>query len=464
MKPLVAIVGRPNVGKSALFNRILGGRRRAITKDEPGVTRDLNYADCSEGGRSFTLVDTGGFEPAAKEAILRKVKEQATLAVEEADVIIFLMDNRQGVMPGDRELVAMLRRTGKKVIYAANKVDTKRLIPAVSDFYSLGIDDVLAVSAESGLGVDELLDAVIANLPREEPSRTAGWPAVSAVGPSRTEATEAGQTANQPSLTERVRVAIVGRPNAGKSSLLNKLIGKQRAIVSDVPGTTRDSIDTPFEKDGKGYLFIDTAGIRKKGRITRTLEAYCVFAAIKTIERSDVALLVIDGMEGLKMQDEKIAGFIERRGKGCVIVVNKWDTVVKDVDSTRLYTERIRLTMPFLQYAPVVFTSALTGRGIRDLFGRIDEVFEQSTRRFTTSRLNRLLEGFVAQTRPSAYRGKEVKLYYMTQTGTAPVKFAVFANLPKGVTESYRRYLVNRFRESLGLTDAPVRVVFRSRR
>ncbi len=436
MKPVVAIVGRPNVGKSSLFNRLIG-RRKAITKAEPGVTRDVNYADCEEKGRIFTLVDTGGFEPAAKEGILRQIKEQAILAMEEADVIILLMDARTGPTPSDRELVEMLRKTEKKVIYAANKVDARSLMDLTAEFYSLGVDSILPVSAEHGLGTAELVDAVLDSLPEYEPVAEAD---------------------------EWVKVAIVGRPNAGKSSLLNRLLGRERAIVSEVPGTTRDSIDTPLERDGRKYLFIDTAGIRKKQRISRRLETYCVVAAIKSIERCDLSLLVIDGNEGVRTQDEKIGGLIEDRGKACIIVVNKWDLVEKDTDTMRIYTEAIRSKMPFLSFAPLVFVSALTGRRVEGIFDTIDRVMEEGSRRIPTSKLNQLLAQFTKAHRPPAYRGREIRFYYTTQVGTAPQRLAVFTNYPAGVPDSYRRYLVNRFRESLGLMDVPLRISFRSRR
>ncbi len=436
MKPVVAIVGRPNVGKSSLFNRLIG-RRKAITKAEPGVTRDVNYADCEEKGRIFTLVDTGGFEPAAKEGILRQIKEQAILAMEEADVIILLMDARTGPTPSDRELVEMLRKTEKKVIYAANKVDARSLMDLTAEFYSLGVDSILPVSAEHGLGTAELVDAVLDSLPEYEPVAEAD---------------------------EWVKVAIVGRPNAGKSSLLNRLLGRERAIVSEVPGTTRDSIDTPLERDGRKYLFIDTAGIRKKQRISRRLETYCVVAAIKSIERCDLSLLVIDGNEGVRTQDEKIGGLIEDRGKACIIVVNKWDLVEKDTDTMRICTEAIRSKMPFLSFAPLVFVSALTGKRVEGIFDTIDRVMEEGSRRIPTSKLNQLLAQFTKAHRPPAYRGREIRFYYTTQVGTAPQRLAVFTNYPAGVPDSYRRYLVNRFRESLGLMDVPLRISFRSRR
>ncbi len=439
MKPVVAIVGRPNVGKSTLFNKLIG-RRKAITKAEPGVTRDVNYADCKERGRVFSLIDTGGFEPAVTEGIMVQVREQARLAIEDADLIMLLLDGREGPTPDDIELVDILRKTDKDVIFVINKIDTNELHSGVAEFYSLGIESVFPVSAEHGRGLGELFDEILKFLPdapKVDPDEVAG---------------------------DQIKVAIVGRPNAGKSSLLNRLIGRERAIVSDVAGTTRDSIDTTFEKDGKEYLFIDTAGIRKKNRISRKLEIYCVMEAIKNIERSDVVLLVVDGHEGLRMQDEKIAGLIERSGRACIIVVNKWDLVEKDTHTTKLYTERIHDMMPFLSFAPIEFISALTGKRAKEVFEAVDRVMEAGVKKTSTSKLNKLLTGFVSRHHPAVYRGKEVKLYYVTQTGTAPQRFTVFVNHADGIQKAYRRYLINRFRESLDLTDVPVRVSFRSRR
>ena len=442
MKPIVAIVGRPNVGKSTLFNRLIG-RRKAITKDEPGVTRDLNYADCDAWGTVFTLVDTGGFEPAVKEGILKQVREQALFAVEEADLTVFLMDGRDGLTPADIEIGRILRESNKPVIYAVNKIDIEKLLPDASEFYSLGVKKIMCLSSEHGSGVGELIDEITGKLPKaplEAPP----------------EADETGE--------DVVKVAIVGRPNVGKSSLLNKLIGKERVIVSSIAGTTRDAIDTLFDKDGKKYLFIDTAGIRKKSRITMKLEAYCVVEAIKSIERANIALLVIDGMEGLKSQEEKIGGLIEDRGKCCVIVVNKWDIVEKDSKTASVYEERIRGMMPFLSYAPIVFVSALSGQRVSAVFDVMARVVVQATTKFQTSKLNKCLEEFVARHHPPAYAGKEVKLYYVTQTRTMPPAFTIFVNRPEGIVDSYKRYLVNSFRESLSLNSAPLRISFRKRR
>ncbi len=437
MRPVVAIVGRPNVGKSTLFNRLLG-RRKAITTNEPGVTRDLNYAEVDEGGRRFTIVDTGGFEPDSEAEIPRKVILQTRLAIEEADLIILVMDGRTGPTPQDRELVHMLRMCGKPVVYVINKIDSAGKEAGLPEFFVLGIDDMIPVSAEHGRRMDELLDRVLSLLPPEEE--------------------ETGSEEG------RIRVAIVGRPNVGKSSLLNRLLKKERAIVSDLPGTTRDALDTPLDLDGRRYLFIDTAGIRRKARISRTVEVFSVMGAIRSIERADVVLLVLDGTEGVMGQDERIAGLIEERARACIIVVNKWDLVEKDARTSHLYTGHIRSRIRGLSFAPVVFVSAMTGRNIKRLFSTIDELFEQSTRHFQTSLLNRLLGEITSRYTPPSWRGREVKLYYITQTGVSPPRFLIFTNHPEGIQDSYRRYIEGRLREGLGVGNVPVRVSFRRRR
>ena len=435
MKPIVAIVGRPNVGKSTLFNRLIG-RRRAAVADEPGVTRDLNYGDVEELGRSFTLVDTGGFEPASEDEILRQVREQANLAIEDSDVIVFLMDGRAGLTPQDREIAGMLRRAEKPVLYAVNKIDAQSLEAEAMEFYGLGVSNVISVSAEHGLGLAELMDAVIARLPEAE---------------------------DEPEHGERIKIALVGRPNVGKSSLLNRLIGKQRSIVSNVAGTTRDSVDTPFDLNGRGYVFIDTAGIRKKGKVSLRLENYCVMEAIRSIERCDVAALILDGGVGVQGQDERIAGLIEDRKKCCVIIVNKWDIVEKDTHTTKHATEAIRNKLPFLTYPPVLFTSALTGQRVPLVLETATEVFDKSCERVRTSVLNKVLEALYYKHRPPAYHGREIKFYYATQSGTAPPTFVIFTNHPEGIIESYKRYVVNELRSSLGMETVPMKVYYRQR-
>ena len=435
MKPLLAIVGRPNVGKSTLFNRIIG-RKKAITKDEPGVTRDINFGDAFEGGRYFSVVDTGGFEADVTEGIMVQIREQVRLAVEEADVIILLMDGRSGLVPQDRDLVELLRTSGKRVLYAVNKVDTPSQEASTADFYAIGVDEVMGVSAENGMGVAELVDRAVELLPDAEEEDAA-------VG---------------------TRVAIVGRPNVGKSSLLNRLLGKERSIVSDVSGTTRDSIDTHISVGGRDYTFIDTAGIRKKNRISLKVEAYSVMEAVRCIDKSDVVLLVIDGVEGLEGQDEKIAWLAENRSKAVIFVVNKWDIVEKDTDTQKEYIEDIREKATHMAYAPVVFLSALTGSRTERVFDVIDHVIEQGGIKVPTSKLNDAFKGITTRHLPPMYRGRPIKFYYITQVGTYPIRFAVFVNYPDGVGDSYKRYIMARLREVFSLDSVPIRVEFRSRR
>lgn len=435
MRPIVAIVGRPNVGKSTLFNRILG-RKKAIVHDEPGVTRDLNFADMEEFGRPFTLVDTGGFETATKDEILQQVRDQARLAIEDADVIVFVMDGRTGPTGEDRELVQMIRKSGKSVVYAANKIDSEMLASCVAEFYSMGIKDVLGVSAEHGKGVNELIDAIMERLPEAEPV---------------------------PEDTDRIKVAILGRPNAGKSSLLNRIIGRPRAIVSAVAGTTRDAVDTPYDTQTGRYLFIDTAGIRKKSKISLTVETYSVMEAIRSIDKCDVAILVIDAKDGVKGQDEKIAGLIEDRKKCCIIIVNKWDLVEKETSTAEHVAAALKAKLPFIAYAPVLFTSALTGQRVPKVIEKIDEIFEMSRRRITTSQLNSVFEPIASRHRPGSFKGKEVKFYYITQSAIQPPTFVVFTNIPEGVDDAYKRYLSNSLKEAIGLDDVPIKLFFRPR-
>ncbi|OGP21202.1 MAG: ribosome biogenesis GTPase Der [Deltaproteobacteria bacterium GWA2_55_10] len=434
MKPIVAIVGRPNVGKSTLFNKLLG-RRKAIVHDMPGVTRDLNYGDAEEEGRAFTIVDTGGFE-AGEDVIIKQVREQARLAVEDADVIVFAMDGKAGPMPGDAELVDMLRRSGKPVIYAVNKMDTPGHIPLSAEFYSLGIKEVFPVSAEHGIGLNDLIDEIIKRLPVKELQEVD---------------------------EERIRVAIVGRPNVGKSSLLNRIIGKPRAIVSAVAGTTRDPVDTPVEIEGRKYLFIDTAGIRKKNKVSMTVESYSVVEAIRSIERCGVAILVVDGKDGVMTQDERIAGLIEERKKCCMVLVNKWDLVEKDTRTADYAKDTVRNKLPFISYAPVLFTSAMTGQRVPKVLETVNGLVDKARTQVTTSALNSALVEIVARFRPHAFKGKEVKFYYATQVGTMPPAFIIFSNHPEGVEPSYERYLVSALRERLGLDDVPLRLVFKRR-
>ena len=452
MKSIVAIVGRPNVGKSTLFNRILG-KRKAIVKNEPGVTRDLNYADVVDQGKEFTLIDTGGFEAIPPRpwgqisnlspkggrgdlTILAKVREQALLAIEEADIIVFLMDGRDGFLPSDRDVADILRKTSKPVIYAVNKIDTSKQEQGLADFYRLGMDNLFPVSAELGKGVYELLEKIISLIPKTSPTKEK----------------EKG-----------IKLAVVGRPNVGKSSLVNKLLGYERVMVSAMPGTTRDAIDTPFMYNKKKYLLIDTAGIRKKTRIGRTLEKYSVMVAIKNIERCDVALLIIDAMDGMTEQDEKIAGLIYERGKGCIIVVNKWDLPEKETNTVKQYTERIRWKVKFLQFAPVVFVSTVTGQRIFKTLEIVNEVIEQLEKRIPTAQLNKFFDGFKKHHQPPIYKNKSVKIYYITQTDIKPPTFVGFVNFPEGIHFSYERFLVNQIREAFGLNQVPIRLYFKKK-
>jgi GTP-binding protein len=441
MKPIVALVGRPNVGKSTLFNRLIG-KRKAIVKNEPGITRDLNYADMVEQGRAFTLVDTGGFEPISTHqdgvdsTILAKVREQALLAIEEADIIVFIMDGRDGFLPSDIDVANILRKVNKPVIYTVNKIDTSNQEQGLADFYRLGMENLIPVSAELGKGVYELMDKIISLIPK---------------------------TSSVKEEEERIRLAVVGRPNVGKSSLVNKLLGYERVMVSDMPGTTRDAIDTPFNYDKRKYLLIDTAGIRKKARISRTVEQYSVMAAIKNIERCDIALLVIDAMDGMTEQDEKIAGLIYDRGKGCIVVVNKWDMPEKETNTAKQYAERIRWKVKFLQFAPIIFVSALTGQRIFKILERVNEVLEQLKKRIATSQLNKFFDEFNKYHQPPIYNGKTVKIYYITQTDIKPPTFVAFVNFPEGIHFSYERFLVNQIRKAFELDKIPIRLYLRKR-
>ncbi len=435
--PMVAIVGRANVGKSTLFNRMLG-RKRAITADLAGVTRDLNYADVEDRGRRFTLIDTGGFE-VEPEGIMNDVRTQARLAIEEADVIVFLMDGAKGLCHGDREIAELLRRSGKPVVYVVNKIDSPSREALLADFYTLGAEPLMGVSAEHGLNIAELMDAVHDALPQVP-------------GPG-----------SQDEAATRTAVAIVGRPNVGKSSLLNKLTGRPRSIVSDMAGTTRDAIDTQVTIRGREYVFIDTAGIRRKTRISLTVESYCVVEAIKSMERADVVLLVLDGKDGLRSQDERIASIVEEKKKPCIIVVNKWDIVEKDSKTTLRVEDLLREKLAFISYAPVVFVSALTGQRVHKILPLVDKVVEEGAQKIKTPRLNAVLREAVHGHRPPLYRGRPVKLYYATQFSVSPPSFLVFANRPEGIDDSYVRYLKKALRSGLGLEHSPMRILFRRR-
>jgi GTP-binding protein len=435
MKPVVAIIGRPNVGKSTLFNRLIG-IRKAVVVDEPGVTRDLNYGDVEECGRTFTLVDTGGYEPGSLDIIQKQVREQATYAIEDSDLVLLLFDGRTGPTGEDALLVDMLRKVSKPVVYGINKIDSATSEPDMAEFYSLGIDSPVGFSAEQGRSINELLDAILAHLPDDM---------------------------DEEENPDEVKVAIVGRPNVGKSSLLNRLTKGKRALVSPIAGTTRDPVDMPFEREGKKYLFIDTAGIRKKMKISHKVEIYSAIAAVRSISRCDLAVLVVDAVDGITMQDEKIAGLIEDNFKCCVVVVNKWDAIEKDTKTMSRAVDMIKEKLSFVSYAPVLFISALTGQRTTQVFDSVDSVIEASRAEFKTSKLNIVLEAATCAHHAPSHRGKMVKFYYMTQTGTAPPTFTIFTNTVEGIRESYRRYLINYFREALELGEVPIKLKFKRR-
>jgi GTP-binding protein len=435
MMPIIAIVGRPNVGKSTLFNRIAGGRK-AIVWDEPGVTRDRNYADVEWEEGSFTLIDTGGFEPVSKDRIFIQMREQCQLAMEEADVILFLMDGKEGLNPSDKEIADILRKLNKPVFYIVNKIDGPKHEEKALEFYGLGVEPIYSISAEHGYGVNGLMDEVIKSLPV---------------------------------LTDRkgdkdvTKVAVVGRPNVGKSSLINRLLGYKRVLVDEVPGTTRDAIDTHFERDGRRYVLIDTAGIRRKSRISLKLEKYSIVEALRTIDRSDVALLLLDSREGVTDQDARIGGFIHEKGKGCILVVNKWDLVEKDSQTMARYEEEVREELKYLSYAPILFISALTGQRVRKVLEGVDHVSEQTKKRIPTSQLNKYFGNWVEKFPPPLYKGRSVKMNYITQVSTSPPTFVISTNFPDGIHFSYERYLLNQMRETFSFEGVPVRFRFRKK-
>jgi len=435
MKPIVAIVGRPNVGKSTLFNRLLG-HRRAIVDDTPGVTRDRNYAAINRFEKPFILIDTGGFEPVTEDRLLQQMREQSRLAMEEADVIIFLMDARSGLTPADVEVAEMLRRVAKPVFYVVNKVDGEKLENESAEFYSLGVDRLHTISAEHNRGVVGLIEDLLEVFP----------PA------------DAGESDD-----EITRIAVVGRPNVGKSSLVNRLLGFERVVANPTAGTTRDSVDTLFTCNKKSYLLIDTAGIRRKGKTTEKLEKYSVVDALRSIERADVVLVVLNAEEGVTEQDERIAGYVHEAGKGCIFVVNKWDSLEKDNSTLGVYVDKVRTGFKYLAYAPIVFVSARTGQRIGKIMTTVDDVMGQFVHRVTTSDLNRVFSEATESHHAPLAHGRRVKFYFATQVGTRPPSFVIFTNQPESIHFSYERYIVNRFREAFGFNGVPIRLIFRGR-
>ena len=436
-KPVVAIVGRPNVGKSTLFN-VLAGERISIVQDTPGVTRDRIYAEVSWLDYNFTLIDTGGIEPDSGDIILSQMREQAQIAIDTADVIIFITDVRQGLVDADQKVADMLRRSKKPVILTVNKVDDfKKYMPDVYEFYNLGIGDPVPVSAASRLGIGDLLDEVAKHFTQE----------------MLEEAED-----------DRPRIAIVGKPNVGKSSLINKLTGENRVIVSDIAGTTRDAIDTDIKYNGKEYVFIDTAGLRRKNKIKEELERYSIIRAVTAVERADVVIIVIDATEGVTEQDAKIAGIAHERGKGIIIAVNKWDAIEKDDKTIYKHTEKIRQILSFMPYAEILFISAKTGQRTGRIFETIDVVLENNSMRVATGVLNEIMAEAVAMQQPPTDKGKRLKLYYITQAAVKPPTFVIFVNDKNLMHFSYTRYLENRIREAFGFKGTSLKFIIRERK
>ncbi len=435
MKPILAIVGRPNVGKSTLFNRIAGGKK-AIVWDEPGVTRDRNYAEVEREEGSFTLIDTGGFEPVSKDRIFVQMREQCQLAMDEADAVLFMMDGKEGLTPSDREIADILRKLNKPVFYIVNKIDGPKYEEKALEFYGLGMEPIYSISAEHGYGVNGLMDEVSKALPGSTEKK---WD------------------------QDVTKVAVLGRPNVGKSSLVNRLLGYQRVLVDEVPGTTRDAIDTLFERDGRRYVLVDTAGIRRKSRISLRLEKYSIVEALRTIDRSDVALLLLDSKEGVTDQDARIGGFIHDKGKGCILVVNKWDLIEKDSKTMDRYEEEVREELKYLSYAPILFISALTGQRVKKVLEAVSHVSEQTKKRISTSPLNNHFRRWVEKFPPPLYKNRSVKMNYITQVSTAPPTFVIVTNIPEGIHFSYERYLLNQMRKAFGFEGVPVRLLFRKK-
>lgn len=436
-KPVVAIVGRPNVGKSTLFN-VLAGERISIVKDTPGVTRDRIYADVSWLDKSFTLIDTGGIEPESKDIILSQMREQAQIAIDTADVILFITDVRQGLVDADEKVANMLRRSKKPVILVVNKVDDfKKYMADVYEFYNLGIGEPVPVSAASMLGIGDMLDEVVKHFPEEK-------------------------------LTEeeddRPRIAVIGKPNVGKSSLINKLTGEKRAIVSDIAGTTRDAIDSVVKYNGREYIFIDTAGLRRKSKVKEELERYSIIRAVTAVERADVVVIVIDATEGVTEQDAKIAGIAHDRGKGIIIAVNKWDAIEKNDKTVKEHTDRIRQVLSFMPYAEILFISAETGQRLHKLYEMIDVVMENNSLRVATGVLNEIVTEAVAMQQPPSDKGKRLKIFYITQVAVKPPTFVIFVNDKQLMHFSYTRYLENRIRDAFGFKGTSLRFIIRERK
>jgi GTP-binding protein len=436
-KAILAIVGRPNVGKSTLFNT-LAGEKISIVEDHPGVTRDRIYADVTWLNHSFSMIDTGGIEMDSKDKMLKHMREQADIAIDTADVILFLVDVRQGLVDADFKVADMLRKSGKPVILVVNKVDNfEKYMPDVYEFYNLGIGDPHPISAASKLGIGDMLDAVMELFDLEKIEEEED---------------------------DRPKIAIVGKPNAGKSSLINNLLGENRVIVSDVAGTTRDAIDTEIVYNGTEYVFIDTAGLRRKSKIKENIERYSIIRTVAAIERSDVVILMIDATEGVSEQDAKIAGIAHDRGRGLIIAVNKWDAIEKDNHTVKEYTKKVRDILSFVPYAEIIFISALTGQRTKKIFDMLETVIENHAMRIQTGVLNEILMEAVALQQPPSDKGKRLKLFYMTQVSTKPPTFVLFVNKKELMHFSYQRYIENRIRDTFGFMGTPIRIFIRERK
>lgn len=433
-KPLVAVVGRPNVGKSTFFNKIVG-RRVSIVEDTPGVTRDRIYAEAEWSGVHFALIDTGGIEPDSKDIILSQMREQAETAMDTSDVILFMVDGKEGMTSADREVASMLMRTGKNVILAVNKIDKHELPDDFYDFYELGLGEPVPISAANMLNLGDLLDRIIESFPE-------------------------GAGAEE---EENIKIAMIGKPNVGKSSLINKLLGENRVIVSPIAGTTRDSIDTPFEKDGQKYLLIDTAGIRRKSKVNENIEKFSVIRAVAAVERCDVCLLMIDAQEGVTEQDKKIAGIAHEAGKGVVVVVNKWDLVEKETNTMNDFRKKITNELTFMSYAPAVFISALTGQRVDNVIAMAKYVAENRAMRVPTGQLNSLINDAIMMKQPPSDKGRRLKIYYAAQVGVKPPLFSFKINSRPLMHFSYSRYLENKIREGFGFEGTSLKFVFREK-
>lgn len=440
-KTLVALVGRPNVGKSTLFN-VLVGARRAIVEDTPGLTRDRNYADVNIRGKSFTIVDTGGFEPTSEDVMLSQMRTQTMVAIEQADLIVFLGDGKVGVTPSDHEVVRILQQTDKKVFYCVNKIDSERREDFAVDFYALGVEPLFPISAATRYGVGDFLDVLVESIPGEA---------------------DVEDREERP-VEDLTKIAVVGRPNVGKSTLINLLLGEERLVANPQPGTTRDPIDTVVRRHGREYLFIDTAGVRRRARIVDRLERYSVIKAFRAIDRADIVIVMLDATEGVTDQDARIAGYAFEKGRGVILALNKWDLVPKDSNTAASFTESVRNTLKYIDHAPVLTLSALKGTRAVKVFALIDALNERYTKRISTGELNRFLEQVVELNRPGMHRKtKPIKIYYLTQVRTKPPTFMFFCNYPESIHFSYRRFLENRIREAFDFGGSPLKLVLKKR-